>query len=83
LSVQKNTESWRARKGDLQHAFPLDVPMIPSYVITVAVNGDCLACGGFSLSETVRLGNFELITDYFSGLSLSPRGKTQMPLSWA
>jgi hypothetical protein len=32
-----------------------------------------LTCGGFSLGETVRLGNFEFITDYFSGLSLSPR----------
>jgi hypothetical protein len=36
-------------------------------------DGECLTCGGFSLGETVRLGNFEFITDYFSGLSLSPR----------
>jgi hypothetical protein len=36
-----------------------------------------LTCGGFSLSETVRLGNFEFIADYFGGLSLSPsRGDT-------
>jgi hypothetical protein len=27
----------------------------------------------FSLSETVHLGNFEFIADYFDGLSLSPR----------
>jgi hypothetical protein len=30
-------------------------------------------CGGFSLGETVRLGSFEFIADYFGGLSLSPR----------
>jgi hypothetical protein len=36
-----------------------------------------LTCGGFSLGEPVRLGNFEFITDYFSGLSLSPRGSDE------
>jgi hypothetical protein len=30
LKGAKNTDSWRARKGDLQRAFPLDVPMVPS-----------------------------------------------------
>jgi hypothetical protein len=30
-------------------------------------------CSGFSLGETVYLGSFEFITDYFGGLSLSPR----------
>jgi hypothetical protein len=47
--------------------------MVPSFVITVAADGEQLTCGGFSLSETVRLGNFEFIADYFDGLSLSPR----------
>jgi hypothetical protein len=57
----------------LQRAFPLDVLMIPSSVITIASNGECLTCSGFSLGEPIHLGNFEFITDYFSGLSLSPR----------
>jgi hypothetical protein len=26
----KNTNDWHARKGDLQHAFSLDVLMVPS-----------------------------------------------------
>jgi hypothetical protein len=69
----KNTNSWHARKGDLQRAFPLDVLMVPSSAIVVAADGERLMCGGFSLGETVRLGNFEFNTDYFNGLSLSPR----------
>jgi hypothetical protein len=47
--------------------------MVPSSSITVAANGKCLTCGGISLGETICLGNFELIADYFDGLSLSPR----------
>jgi hypothetical protein len=69
----ENTNSWCTRKGDLQRDFPLDVPMVPSSVITVAVDGEHLTCGGFSLGETVHLGSFEFIVDYFGGLRLSPR----------
>jgi hypothetical protein len=47
--------------------------MVPLYAITVTANGECLMCGGFSLSETIHLGSFEFIADYFGGLSLSPR----------
>jgi hypothetical protein len=47
--------------------------MVPSSSITVAVDGECLTCGGFSLSKTIHLGNFKFIADYFGGLSLSPR----------
>jgi hypothetical protein len=47
--------------------------MVPSSTITIAADGECLTCDGFSLGETVHLGNFEFIADYFSGLSLSPR----------
>jgi hypothetical protein len=73
LAGTKNNDSWHARKGDLQYAFPLAVPMVPSSAIIVAANGEHLSYGGFSLSEKIHLGNFEFITDYFSGLSLSPR----------
>jgi hypothetical protein len=52
---QKNTDSWRTRMGDLQCAFPLDVMRVPSSVITVATDGECLTCDGFSLGETVHL----------------------------
>jgi hypothetical protein len=47
--------------------------MVPSSVITVAIDGERLMCSGFSLGETICLGNFEFIVDYFSSLSLSPR----------
>jgi hypothetical protein len=57
----------------LQHAFPLNVSIVPSSVITVATDGERLTCGGSSLGELVHLGNFEFIIDYFDGVSLSPR----------
>jgi hypothetical protein len=83
LASAKNTESSYARKGDLHRAFPLDILMVPSSVIIAATDSECLMCGGFSLSETIHLGNFKFITDYFSGVSLSPGGAAQEPLSWA
>jgi hypothetical protein len=47
--------------------------MVPSSTIIVAADGECLTCSGFSLGETVCLRNIEFITDYISGLSLSPK----------
>jgi hypothetical protein len=47
--------------------------MVPSSSIAIAADGERLTCGGFSLGEPIRLGNFEFIIDYFSSLSLSPR----------
>jgi hypothetical protein len=70
----KNTDSWHARKGYLRCSFPLDVPMVPSSVLAIAADVECLSCGGFSISETICFGSLEFITDCFSGLSLSPRG---------
>jgi hypothetical protein len=72
LLVQK-TPIVGARKGDLQRIFPLDVLMVPSSAIAITADGERLSCGGFSLGETIRLGNFEFIADYFGGLSLSPK----------
>jgi hypothetical protein len=39
-------------------------------LITVTADGERLMCGGFSLSKTIHLGNFEFIVNYFGGLSL-------------
>jgi hypothetical protein len=47
--------------------------MVPSSSIPITADGERLACGGFSLDEPIHLGNIEFITDYFNGLSLSPR----------
>jgi hypothetical protein len=73
LAGAKNTYSWHARKGDLQHAFSLNVLMVPSSVIAIVADGERLMCGGFSLGETICLRKFEFIVDYFGCLSLSPR----------
>jgi hypothetical protein len=48
LTGAETTDNSHARKGDLQRAFHLDVPMVPSSVITIAVDGEHLTCGGFS-----------------------------------
>jgi hypothetical protein len=68
----ENANSWRTRNEDLQCAIPLDVLMVPSSALTVASDGEHLMCGGFYLGEIVCLWNFEFITDYFGGMSLSP-----------
>jgi hypothetical protein len=73
LVSAKNTKSWYAWKGDLQRAFPLDVPMVPLSAIDVTADGEHLTCGGLSLGKIVHLRNFEFIVDYFDGLRLSPR----------
>jgi hypothetical protein len=73
LASAKSSDSLHAKKGNLQHAFPLDVLMVPLSAINVAANGERLMCSGFSLGKLIHLGNFEFINDYFGGLSLSPR----------
>jgi hypothetical protein len=73
LTSAKNTDSWYARKGDLQCTFPLDVPMVSSSTLIVVADGERLSCGGFSLDEIVCFGSLDFIADYFGGLSLSPR----------
>jgi hypothetical protein len=63
LAGAKNTFIWPARKGDLQCAFPLDILMVPSSMITITTDGECLMCGGFTLGKTVYLGSIEFIAD--------------------
>jgi hypothetical protein len=47
--------------------------MVRSSTIDVTTDREHLMCDGFSLSETIRLGNFVFIADFFGSLSLSPR----------
>jgi hypothetical protein len=58
----------------LQRAFPLDILMVPSSVLIVAADGECLLCGGFSLSKTICFWSLEFIANCFGGLSVSPMG---------
>jgi hypothetical protein len=46
--------------------------MVPSFVITVAADGECFLRDGFSLVETICFGSFEFIAGCFDGLNLSP-----------
>jgi hypothetical protein len=48
--------------------------MVPSSVLTIAVDAVLLLCVGFSLGETIHFESLEFITDRFGGLSLSPMG---------
>jgi hypothetical protein len=47
--------------------------MVPSSVVTIAIDGECLTCGGFSLCETICIRSFEFISDYFGSMSPSAR----------
>jgi hypothetical protein len=82
LAGAKNTDNWRARKGDLHRAFPLEVSMVPSSTLATAAFGEHLLCDGFSPGETICFGNLEFITDRFGSLSLSCLGMAQAPSSW-
>jgi hypothetical protein len=66
-------EKTDTRKGDLQRAFPLNILMVHSSALAISAEGEHLTCSGFSLDETVCLGSFEFIADYYGTLSLSPR----------
>jgi hypothetical protein len=48
--------------------------MVPSSVLTIAVDAVLLLCVYFSLGETIRFESLKFVTDYFGGLSLSPMG---------
>jgi hypothetical protein len=48
--------------------------MAHSSPLAATTDGECLTCGGISLSETIRFRSLEFITNYFSNLSLSPKG---------
>jgi hypothetical protein len=61
----RNTDSWHTRKGDLQRAFLLGVPMVPSSVLTIATDGERLPCGSFSINETIHFRIIEFIADHF------------------
>jgi hypothetical protein len=73
FAVTKNTDSWHARKGDLQCAFTLDVLMVHSSMFAVSIDRERLTCSGFSLDKIFCFESLEFIADYFAEMSLSPR----------
>jgi hypothetical protein len=57
--------------------------MVSSSALTIIVDDERLMCGGFSFGETVRLGSFEFIVDYFSGLSFPTWRSNSGAALWA
>jgi hypothetical protein len=73
LPLQETPTVGTLGRGICSTLFLDEVLVVPSSSIIIATDGECLACGGFSLGKPVRLGNFEFIANYFGSLSLSPR----------
>jgi hypothetical protein len=72
LAGAKNTDSWRARKENLQHAFLLDVPMVISPKLSFFANSNNPTGVGLTLGETIRFASLEFTIDRLGRLSLSP-----------
>jgi hypothetical protein len=69
----KNTKSWHVRKGDLQCAFPRDVPMVTSMKLSFIAYNNNSTSTGFTLGETIHFGSLEFTTDRLGHLNLSPK----------
>jgi hypothetical protein len=81
LAGAKNTDSWHVRKGDLQRAFPLNIPMVPSPKLSFVTNGNSQTDIGLTPGSTIHFGSLEFTADHLGRLSLSPRSGTQASYS--
>jgi hypothetical protein len=63
LVVQKTPIVGTPRRGICNVLFSLNVPMVPSSMITITTDGERLTYGGFSLGETIHIRSFEFIAD--------------------
>jgi hypothetical protein len=70
----ENTDSWHARKEDLQCAFALDVPMVYSPKLTFIANCNNPIGVGLAPGESICFGSLEFTADRFGCPSLSPKG---------
>jgi hypothetical protein len=68
----ENTDSWRAKKGDLQHAFPLYVPMVTSPKLSFVANDNNLTDIGLALGETIHFSSLGFTANCLGHLSLPP-----------
>jgi hypothetical protein len=67
----KNTYNWSARKGELQHDFPLDVSMVPSLKLSFVANGHNPTSIGLAPGSTICFSSLEFTADHLERLSLS------------
>jgi hypothetical protein len=71
LAGAKNSDSWHARMGDLQHDFTPNVLIVPSSALAITMDGEHLSCDVLSLSEMICFESLKFITNSFGGLNLS------------
>jgi hypothetical protein len=57
----------------LQHAFPLEVPMVPSWKLSFVANGNNPTSVGLALGSTIHFDSLEFNVDCIGRLSLSPQ----------
>jgi hypothetical protein len=72
LADAENIDNWCARKGDLHHAFLLDVLMVPSLKLSFVANGNNLTSVSLTPGSIIRFVSLEFTADHLSSLSLSP-----------
>jgi hypothetical protein len=71
LAGAKNTDSWHARKVDLQRAIPLDVLMITSLKLSFVANDSKSTSVSLSPGETIHFSSPEFTADRLGRLCLS------------
>jgi hypothetical protein len=79
LAGAKNTDSWCAGYGDLQHSSPLDVLMVPSPKVLFITSDNNPIGVDLALGSTIQFGGLKFIADRFGHPSISPRVGTQVP----
>jgi hypothetical protein len=70
---QKNTDSWHARKGYLQRAFPLDDLMVPTPKLSFIANNNNPTDVGLAPDSTIHFDSLGFIADHLGRLSLFPQ----------
>jgi hypothetical protein len=63
LADAKHTDSWHAKKGDLQRASPLAIPIVPSSAFIAAIGSKRSPSDVFSPGEIIHFGSVEFITN--------------------